>query len=213
MICEIGEVPADTPDNAQSNATAETFILSSNCLISNFNAQLLGDGKQPTANRQQLTANRQQPTANRRTMIHFDWGIFSTRQLHGICLNMLLLILIGIILGGVVYYLFQSDAKLPPLAPSDMFTNANMMATCEGLTHMNHIRKLCRWCFTMGYGTERGSVFRMSLPQFCPTIVVSDYKLARVILAGDSKTNLREAEKSIRMKALNLIDNVDNIIR
>lgn len=124
----------------------------------------------------------------------------------------LILISCGLVAAVVLFISRRSTSKLPPMAPSNMLTNSQMMATYEGLAHSNHIRKLCRWCFTMGYATEKGSVFRMSLPQICPTIVVSDYKLARIILAGDNKNNIREADKSVRMKALNLIDNVDNII-
>jgi hypothetical protein len=47
-----------------------------------------------------------------------------------------------------------------------------------------------------GEGTSNGAVFRLNMPQMKPFIVSTDYKLVRMVIEGNSRQHLLEAEKS-----------------
>jgi hypothetical protein len=57
-----------------------------------------------------------------------------------------------------------------------------------------------------------GAVFELALPTMNPVYFCADYKLAKIVLCGDSANGVIEGEKSSMMKTFNYIDrNVSTI--
>lgn len=89
--------------------------------------------------------------------------------------------------------------NLPPLAPKPWRENARNLAAIEGATSIWYLKDLSEsfHCKLKSEGkiAESGVLFRIAMPQRAPFIVCTDYKVARVILEGDSDGNVKESEK------------------
>lgn len=125
---------------------------------------------------------------------------------------MLLIIVILIpLIGAVLVYqrTRNRSAKYPPIAPSPMLTNM----TTNGFRHIASKFDLCEWCAdNTSQNITFGAVFRIRMPFIHPVVVCGDYKLARIILAGDHSLGVGESEKTPLMKMFNLYQGINSII-
>lgn len=93
-----------------------------------------------------------------------------------------------------IYLMKEKKSSLPPLITSSSFlTNISKLTstTTEPITFLHEVANTYSDSIT-----PYGRLYRLSMPMFCHYIVTSDYKLARLVMEGDSSIGINEAEKT-----------------
>lgn len=114
-----------------------------------------------------------------------------------------------------VYYFEKwgtSRKKHPPLSPASMWK----IMTSSGIDRLNHFHAMSKWCQNkyMAESTS-GTTFLITTPFFSigsNVIVCCDYKLARIVLSGNSNDTIKECEKTVLIQSLNIFDNVCSLL-
>lgn len=101
------------------------------------------------------------------------------------------------------------DPKHPPFLGPDIWTNIALLTDttcCTGATHFHDLSMSL-----LGFGkTAYGAVFQLNMISG-NFVVITDYKLARIVLAGDPSQGINEAEKTTIGRAFDLFPNIGSI--
>jgi hypothetical protein len=100
-------------------------------------------------------------------------------------------------------------AKHPVFVGPDLWTNIAMLTdttTCTGATHLHDLNMSLS-----GFGkTICGAVFQLYMIS-SNFIVITDYKLARLVMAGDNKLGIKESEKTLIGRAFDIVPKFGSI--
>lgn len=116
--------------------------------------------------------------------------------------------LVAVIVIGVAILVKRKDSvPLPPYSSASMMENIHAVGIKEGLYQMERDRNLFFGIEAGQHGyTKFGATFRMLIPSWKPMIFTSDHVLGRLVLAGDARAGIQEAEKSEVVKPVNFVD-------
>jgi hypothetical protein len=103
-----------------------------------------------------------------------------------------------------------SSSSLPPYAQPSTLDVLRARASQKGLlrVHQVHVESLKL------QNTSYGSTFRLRAVPLLTTeqIIITDYKLARIVLLGDRSRDIPESVKAKAFRVMNLVDrNISNI--
>lgn len=127
---------------------------------------------------------------------------------------MFLLVVGGIFLcalGFVVVKLYYRprNANNPVFVGPDIWTNISLLTdpnSCSGATHFHDLSMALT-----GFGkTTYGAVYQLYMTS-ANFVVITDYKLARLVLVGDNSQGIRESEKTSVSRAFDLFLNHGSI--
>jgi cytochrome P450 len=112
-----------------------------------------------------------------------------------------------IVIGVAILWKRKASCALPPYSSASMVENIHAVGVKEGLYQMERDRNLF-FGIEPGQpgGTKYGSTYRMRIPTVNPMIFSSDHVLCRLVLSGDARSGIAEAEKSLMSMPLNFID-------
>ena len=97
----------------------------------------------------------------------------------------------------------------PPFMGPNISTNVALLSSTTTCTNATHFHDLS--VTLSGFGkTLYGAVFQLYMLN-SNFVVVTDYRLARLVMVGDSSKGIKEAEKSLHVKAFNLFANFGSI--
>jgi hypothetical protein len=109
----------------------------------------------------------------------------------------------------VFYYSTRTKTKYPPLTKSSMWKNLST----SGYQRVVHFYEQSIWTHeNTPQDTSTGATYRLRIPGIGSVVVCCDYKLARLLLSGSDEKSIPESEKTILIKNLNIIENVDNLL-
>lgn len=114
-------------------------------------------------------------------------------------------VFVGLVI-AILYFassLGKKSYKLPPYAAPSALEVLKSRAAQVGLDRVQFIFK----CSLQHQNLTYGSIFRLRVIPFLITeqIVVTDYKLARIILLGDKDSNFPEGVKKKVFQTMNLV--------
>jgi hypothetical protein len=125
-------------------------------------------------------------------------------------------LLIAILVLAVTFLLLAFSSRLtlrrflPPYAQPSTLDVLRARSTQKGLMRVHQVYNESQKLKNTSYG----STFRLRAVPFLTKeqIIVTDYKLARIILLGDRSRDVPESVKATVFQAMNLIDrNISNI--
>lgn len=96
------------------------------------------------------------------------------------------------------------------------FENASIITTVEGAAGMFFFSNICKEIEKERKDLEpswSGALYRLSIPFIPQFIVCSDYKVARLVLEGDSSKDIEEAEKSTVVQQFDQFPGRHTIVR
>jgi hypothetical protein len=128
--------------------------------------------------------------------------------------NVALSVIAGIIIFYLVFFVRWSyKLPLPPKSPMSIFHNFKKQIDPNGLVRQEDILKQSLDMSKYVPQLTFGSVYRSSQPlTFKTFIFIADYQLARLVLLGDSKMNVKEGIKRNTFSSFNFFDrNISNI--
>jgi hypothetical protein len=85
--------------------------------------------------------------------------------------------------------------------------------TTSGYQRVVHFYQQSLWAHeNTSQDTRTGSTYRLRIPGIGSVVVCCDYKLARLLLSGNDEKSIVEAEKTILIQNLNIVENICNLL-
>jgi uncharacterized protein YerC len=140
-------------------------------------------------------------------------GTASGVVLTGVAIAMVLITVV------VVKYVWKKKdpklAHLPPLRGKTWRENARTITTIKDAAGLHFLNDICKKMEAEVLCGKEGSgvVFRLAMPQSAPFIICTDYKVARMILEGDSAHEIEESEKTALVRQFDLFHNRASLFR
>src|SRR4051812_32080430 len=105
-------------------------------------------------------------------------------------------VLSAVVVTAVLLYRWvtgKSKAPLPPFSKGSMFENIAAIDVQKTLYQLDRDRGFFQDILPSDLGgSPFGAVFRAFVPTWDPIFFVSDYRLAKLVLAGDTKEGVKE---------------------
>jgi hypothetical protein len=106
-------------------------------------------------------------------------------------------------------------AQFPPLRGKTWRENARTITTIKDAAGLHFLNDICKKLEAEELNGQDGSgvVFRLAMPQSAPFIICTDYKVAHMILEGDSAHDVSESEKTSLVRQFDLFHNRPSLFR
>ena len=125
-------------------------------------------------------------------------------------------VILGAALVAVAFYFFTRESHaaarlpLPPLCGPNLFANVAALTNIDGIQAVQHVYDISNSIIDFGK-SSCGTVFRISMLGFTDFVVITDYKLARIVMEGNKDMGVPESEKTAIGRAFDLFPDLGSI--